>query len=55
LNAVIADYLFNSYPDCKEGFLTLLRSKLVNRDNLNKVAIKMGVDELIRLHKSYTC
>jgi ribonuclease III len=52
LNAVIADYLYNSYPGCKEGFLTLLRSRLVNRNNLNKVAIKMGVDELIRFHKS---
>jgi ribonuclease III len=52
LSAVIAGYLFLLYPDCKEGFLTQLRSKLVNRENLNKVAVSMGLDRLIRIHKS---
>lgn len=52
LSAVIADYLFKEYPGCKEGFLTQLRSKLVNRESLNKVAVSMGIDKLIKLHKN---
>jgi ribonuclease III len=52
LSAVIADYLFILYPDCKEGFLTQLRSKLVNRENLNKIAVSMGLNRLIRLHRN---
>ncbi|MGF1585219.1 MAG: ribonuclease III [Bacteroidales bacterium] len=52
LSAVIADYLFTAYPNCKEGFLTQLRSKLVNRENLNRVAMSMGFDKLVRSHKN---
>jgi ribonuclease III len=52
LSAVIADYLFSVYPNCKEGFLTQLRSKLVNRENLNRVAMNMGFDKLVRSHKN---
>ncbi len=52
LSAVIADYLFKRYPGCKEGFLTLMRSKMVNRENLNKVAILMGFDELVLITKN---
>ncbi len=52
LSAIIADYLFKLYPGCKEGFLTLMRSKMVNRENLNKVAILMGFDELVLIHKN---
>lgn len=52
LSAVIADYLFSAYPNCKEGFLTQLRSKLVNRENLNRVAMSMGFDKLVRSHKN---
>ncbi|MFO7923113.1 MAG: ribonuclease III [Bacteroidales bacterium] len=49
LSAVIADYLFIEYPDSKEGLLTQMRSKLVNRDNLNKIAKKLGFEDLVLL------
>ena len=52
LSAIIADYLFKLYPGCKEGFLTLMRSKMVNRENLNRVAILMGFDELVLIRKN---
>ncbi len=52
LGAIIADYLFNVYHDSNEGFLTKMRAKLVNRDNLNQVAKKMGFDKLIILHNN---
>ncbi len=52
LSAVIADYLFTVYPYCKEGILTKMRAKLVNRNNLNKIAIKMGFDKLVLSSKN---
>ncbi|MCR4965085.1 MAG: ribonuclease III [Bacteroidales bacterium] len=48
LSSVIADYLFHKYPLETEGQLTQLRSKLVNRSQLNKLAIKLGLHEMIR-------
>lgn len=47
LDAVIADYLFMKFPRKKEGFLTQMRSKIVKRSNLDLLARKVGVDELI--------
>lgn len=52
LSAVIAERLFAIFPECNEGFLTRMRSKLVNRENLNKIALEMGFDTLVRLHKN---
>ncbi|MEI6124447.1 MAG: ribonuclease III, partial [Bacteroidota bacterium] len=49
LSSVIADYLFHTYPMKGEGFLTEMRSKLVSRNNLNKLAQKMGFDKLINI------
>lgn len=47
LSAVIADLLFRKYPLKDEGFLTELRSKLVSRDHLNKLSIKLGLPQFI--------
>lgn len=47
LDAVIADYLFKKFPRKKEGFLTQMRSKIVKRSNLDVLARKIGIDELI--------
>ncbi|RYE28314.1 MAG: ribonuclease III, partial [Sphingobacteriales bacterium] len=47
LGSVIAELLFKNYPYKEEGFLTEMRSKIVNRANLNQLARKMGFDELI--------
>lgn len=43
LGAVIAEHLFKKYPYRDEGFLTETRSKLVNRETLNEVGIKIGL------------
>ena len=50
LDAIIADYLFRIYPFKDEGFLTEMRSKIVNRKSLNRICRKLGIDELI-IHK----
>lgn len=48
LGAVIAHYLFKRFPYKDEGFLTEMRSKIVSRTHLNKLAIKLGLDEFIQ-------
>lgn len=48
LSAVIADYLFKSFPYKNEGFLTEMRSKIVSRVSLNKLSLKLGLQQLIR-------
>jgi ribonuclease III len=45
--AVIAHYLFKKFPYKDEGFLTKMRSKMVSREFLNKLALKLGIDQLI--------
>jgi ribonuclease-3 len=51
LSAVVADYLFKRYPYKGEGFLTEMRSKMVNRQQLNDIAIKMGVKKITIFNK----
>ena len=51
LSAIIADYLFKRYPYKGEGFLTEMRSKMVNRQQLNDVALKMGLKKLTMYNK----
>ncbi|HEY8388810.1 MAG TPA: ribonuclease III [Parasegetibacter sp.] len=46
LSAIIADYLFMKYPYREEGFLTEMRSKMVNRQQLNDIAVKMGMKKI---------
>lgn len=47
LNALIAEYLFKLMPSAEEGELTQSRSRIVSRQNLNKLAMKMGIDHLL--------
>ena len=51
LSAVVADYLFMRYPKKGEGFLTEMRSKMVNRQMLNDIAVKMGVKKITQFNK----
>src|SRR3954471_11191091 len=46
LSSVVADFLFKKYPYKEEGFLTEMRSKMVNRTMLNDIAIKMGMRKI---------
>lgn len=48
LDAVIADFLFTKYPNQNEGYLTLTRSKIVNRENMCILAKKLGMPEHIK-------
>lgn len=48
LDSIVAEYLFKKYPEKDEGFLTQMRSKIVNRENLNHIAIKLGIPNIIK-------
>jgi ribonuclease-3 len=52
LGAIIADFLFSKFPFKDEGFLTEMRSKMVSRVYLNRLAIKIGIDKLINFDSS---
>lgn len=47
LDSVVAEYLFAKYPKAEEGELTQIKSRIVSRTNLNRIAAEMGVDILI--------
>lgn len=47
LGSVVAEYLFKKYPLKDEGFLTEIRSRIVNRDALNLVAKNMGITDIV--------
>ncbi|GAB6011622.1 ribonuclease III [Viscerimonas tarda] len=59
LDAIVADILFKEFEYKKEGFLTNTRSKIVQRETLNKLAVDLGLDKLIKssarntAHKTY--
>ena len=48
LGTIVAEYLFNKYPNYDEGFLTKMRSKIVKRNSLNKIGDKMGLDVILQ-------
>ncbi|EMR03051.1 ribonuclease III [Cesiribacter andamanensis] len=47
LNAVVADYLFSKFPFKDEGFLTEMRSRIVNRESLNDIGRQLGLNALL--------
>ncbi len=51
LSTIVADYLFKKYPYKGEGFLTEMRSKMVNRQQLNDLAIKIGLKKITLYNK----
>lgn len=49
LDTIVADYLFERYPNQKEGFLTKMRAKIVSRSSLNQLALCMGLETLVKI------
>lgn len=47
LDAIVAELLYIKFPDGDEGFLTKMRSKIVNRETLKRIAIKLGIDKML--------
>lgn len=59
LDAIIGDIVYRHFEGKREGFLTNTRSKIVQRETLNKLAVHIGLDKLIKYssrsssHNSY--
>lgn len=59
LDAVVADVVYKHFEGRHEGFLTNTRSKIVQRETLNKLAVDIGLDKLVKYaarsssHNSY--
>lgn len=59
LDAVVGDIVYKRFEGKREGFLTNTRSKIVQRETLNKLALEIGLDKLIKYsarsssHNSY--
>lgn len=47
LDAVVGDVVYKRFPGKREGFLTNTRSKIVQRETLNKLAVEIGLDKLV--------
>ena len=61
LDAIVADIVYKYFEGKREGFLTNTRSKIVQRETLNRVAVEIGLNKLIKYatkqssHNSYMC
>lgn len=51
LNLVVANYLYERFPESEEGFLTKIRTKLVNGQMLAVLASKIGIGKYVLLSK----
>lgn len=47
LDAILSDFLFEKFPGATEGFMTKIRSRIVNRDVLNQLGISMGINKIL--------
>ena len=52
LGFVVGEILYQKFPSGTEGFLTQMRSKIVSRKTLNKLALEIKLNKLVRYHKS---
>jgi len=52
LGAIVAEYLFKKYPYQPEGYLTELRSKIVRRETMNNVALRMGLNKMVQYNQN---
>ena len=50
IDAVIADFLFRKFPNEREGFLTRMRSRIVNRSHLDSIANQMGLVQVVKAY-----
>jgi ribonuclease-3 len=54
LGAAVADFLFKKFPYRNEGFLTEIRSRIVNRESLNLLARKIGINSIVQFDQKNT-
>lgn len=52
IGSIVGEYLFKKYPTRDEGYLTEMRSKIVSRQSLNEIALRMGLQKIVRFNKN---
>lgn len=52
LNLIVAKFIFNKYPDKEEGYLTRIRTKLVNGKTLAFLAKKLNLNQFLIISKN---
>ena len=50
IESITSDFLFIEFPDRDEGFMTQIRSKIVSRQSLNRIASDIGLDKHVISH-----
>lgn len=59
LDAIVGNFLYHTYPDKHEGFLTATRAKIVQRESLNRIGRLFKIESHVRAsahsasHNSY--
>lgn len=51
LDLLVAEHLFTTYPDHREGRLSKIKSAVVRADSLSRMARDLGIPDFIRLSK----
>ena len=54
LDTIISDILFHTYPNEREGFLTNMRSSIVQRKSLNNIAREMNIGDILSVADDIT-
>jgi len=52
LDAFVAEFLFKRFKDEDEGYLTRVKSKIVNRKTLSEIGETMGIREILRYNQA---
>lgn len=53
-DAVVAEYLYERFPDQDEGYLTKVKSKIVSRNTLGQIGEQMDLRSMINYQKGRT-
>lgn len=52
LDVIVAELLYNRFPNYDEGSLTKIKSKIVNRETLSSIATEMEIDHILKYNKN---
>lgn len=54
LDAVVAEFLFQRFPEENEGYLTKIKSKIVSRNTLGTIGHEMEIEKVLRYNRNRT-
>jgi ribonuclease-3 len=53
ISAIVSDLIYKTYPDADEGKLSIYRSRIICRENLNNIACKLKLRKIINYREIY--